>query len=301
MQARWDENSQGIHYGFSGLHVTTESVAKFGQLYLQKGLWQGKCLLSEKWINTATREHISSTLPGGDKAVDWEQGYGYQFWMCQHGAYRGDGAFGQFCVVMPEQDAVLAVTSAVQNMQDVLDLAWTHLLPALGTQPLEESSHERHALETQLANLTLAPVNAEVTSSIPKTVSGKTYYFETHQLDNRSELATPNFEEAIQSVTLHFHDDECQIVITDAKKEHHLNCGYQQWLGGETTFYGNSKVETSGAWTNPSTFTTKIIYIETPHCLTVSCHFDGDKLTLKRTWNISFGPLELPDLIGHTH
>ena len=51
---------------------------------------------------------------------DWAQGYGYQFWVSRHG-YRGDGAFGQFCVVMPEQEAVLAITSGVANMQRVLD------------------------------------------------------------------------------------------------------------------------------------------------------------------------------------
>ena len=52
-----------------------------------------------------------------DSVNDWAQGYGYQFWRCRHNVYRGDGAFGQFCIVMPDQDAVLAITSGVEIMQ----------------------------------------------------------------------------------------------------------------------------------------------------------------------------------------
>ena len=50
--------------------------------------------------------------------------------MARHG-YRGDGAYGQFCVVLPEQDAVIATTGGTENMQGILDAVWTHLLPAM--------------------------------------------------------------------------------------------------------------------------------------------------------------------------
>ena len=80
-----------------------EFVARFGQLYLQKGRWAGRVLVPESWVEDATRKHISNGDPAA--ASDWTQGYGYQFWRCRHGLYRGDGAFGQFCIVMPEQDA----------------------------------------------------------------------------------------------------------------------------------------------------------------------------------------------------
>lgn len=59
------------------------------------------------------------------------QGYGYQFWRCRYNNYRGDGAFGQFCIVMPEQDAVLAITSGTTNIHGILDLVWEYLLPAM--------------------------------------------------------------------------------------------------------------------------------------------------------------------------
>ena len=52
---------------------------------------------------------------GSNPKSDWDQGYGFQFWRCRHGAYRGDGAFGQFCIVLPEQDAVVAITAATRR------------------------------------------------------------------------------------------------------------------------------------------------------------------------------------------
>ena len=119
---------RGIHYGGSGMRVKVEDVAKFGLLYLQKGLWEGKQIIPEEWIEEATKKQISN---GDDPDSDWSQGYGFQFWRCKHGAYRGDGAFGQYCIVFPEEDAVVAITSGWMDMGDILDQVWTHLLPGI--------------------------------------------------------------------------------------------------------------------------------------------------------------------------
>lgn len=92
----WDKNFQGISLGGYGLRVRTEDIAKFGQLYLQKGLWNGKQLLPEEWVELATSKQVSN---GNNPNNDWNQGYGFQFWRCRHNAFRGDGAFSQFCTV----------------------------------------------------------------------------------------------------------------------------------------------------------------------------------------------------------
>ncbi len=100
----WEVSTQGINTGGWGLRLRTEDIAKFGQLYLQKGMWNGKRLLSEAWIADATRNEVHSKGGKGDASVnDWIQGYGYQFWRCRHDAYRGDGAFGQYCIVLPKR------------------------------------------------------------------------------------------------------------------------------------------------------------------------------------------------------
>src|SRR4051812_18791584 len=125
-QPVWATNFQGISLGGYGLRIRTEDIAKFGQLYLQKGSWHGKQLVPAAWVEAATSRQTSN---GSNPKSDWDQGYGYQFWRCRHGAYRGDGAFGQFCMVLPEQDAVIAITSGVKDMQAVMNLVWEKLLP----------------------------------------------------------------------------------------------------------------------------------------------------------------------------
>ncbi len=122
----WITDAEGRPLGFSGLHTTTEAIAKLGQLYLDRGRWEGKELLPESWVAEATRSHV---VPDRENP-DWSQGYGFQFWRSRHG-YRGDGAYGQFMVILPEPDAVVAVTSQSPDMQAVLDALWEHLLPAL--------------------------------------------------------------------------------------------------------------------------------------------------------------------------
>ena len=129
----WDASKQGVSLGGFGLNVRTEDIARFGQLYLQKGMWQGKQLLPAAWVETATSRMMSN---GSSPSSDWEQGYGYQFWRSRHGFYRGDGAHGQFCLVLPQYDAVVAITSGTRDMGSVMNLVWERLVPALKAGPL---------------------------------------------------------------------------------------------------------------------------------------------------------------------
>jgi CubicO group peptidase (beta-lactamase class C family) len=150
-QAAWRQHPPGRDIGFAGLHTTTEAVARLGQLYLQCGVWEGRQLLAPEWVAKATRAQVDNGDPRSGS--DWTQGYGFQFWMARHG-YRGDGAYGQFCVVLPEQDAVLALTAETEDMQAVLDAAWTHLLPAF-EGAAEDSAEADAALTRRLTGLRL--------------------------------------------------------------------------------------------------------------------------------------------------
>ena len=114
--------------GFSGVHTNLDAVARLGQLYLDDGVWDGRRLLPDGWVADASAVQIANPQR---EEPDWRQGYGFQLWMSRHG-YRGDGAFGQYMVVLPEHDAVVAMFSCVEDMQAVLDLMWEHLLPAMG-------------------------------------------------------------------------------------------------------------------------------------------------------------------------
>lgn len=154
-ETAWLRDRSGGELGFSGLHATTDAVARLGQLYLQRGVWEGERLLSEAWVAEATRAQISNTEVE-TSGIDWQQGYGFQFWMSRHG-YRGDGAFGQFCLVLPEHDAVIATTAATEQMQKLLNLVWEHLLPAFGPTPLPGREERDAALAARLARLALPP------------------------------------------------------------------------------------------------------------------------------------------------
>src|SRR3954471_1216480 len=146
----WDANFQGISLGGYGVRVRTEDIAKFGQLYLQKGRWNAKQLLPPEWITMATAKQTSN---GSNPKSDWNQGYGFQFWRCQHNAYRGDGAFGQYCLVMPDQDAVVAITSGIKDMQAVLSLMWDRLLPQMQSKSLKRDTAANRQLADKLAHL----------------------------------------------------------------------------------------------------------------------------------------------------
>jgi CubicO group peptidase (beta-lactamase class C family) len=156
-EVAWHRDHADLELGFSGLHATTDAVARLGQLYLQRGRWGDTQLVPEAWVEEATRSHVANE--GLGRPVDWSQGYGFQFWMSRHG-YRGDGAFGQFCVVLPEHDVVLAMTAATEAMQEVLDAAWQHLLPAFSDGALDgaDADDADGALAARLAALTLPGV-----------------------------------------------------------------------------------------------------------------------------------------------
>ena len=145
-----------VEMGFSGLHLRTESLAKAGQLVLDGGRWGDEQILDPAWVATATsvqtRNDTGDRAPGGDEPIDWRQGYGFQYWMGRHG-FRGDGAYGQFILVWPEEDAVVVTTAETVDMAGLLDLLTTHLVSAMSGSGAPEADAE---LAERLAGLALA-------------------------------------------------------------------------------------------------------------------------------------------------
>lgn len=157
---------EGIPCGGWGMNMTTRELARFGQLYLGRGKWEDEYVLSPYWADLATARHTWSGWQNvGVKALgegsDWEQGYGFQFWRCTHGAYRADGAYGQYTVVLPEQDTVVSIHAGVADMQKELQLIWD-LLPEMKAAPLPENPAAQARLKDRLAKLEIKPVFAGV-------------------------------------------------------------------------------------------------------------------------------------------
>ena len=184
----WETDPQGINTGGYGLRVKTEDIAKFGQLYLQKGKWNGKQILSSAWIDEATKTQINSNSSNPSRPKeedDWAQGYGYQFWRCRPGGYRADGAFGQFSMVMPDYDAVIAITGESFSMQKSMDLVWSFLLPAMdkAKRSLPADVKSQSALKQTLSGLRLDPIEKNATSPVAARISGKDFMLDTNDFN----------------------------------------------------------------------------------------------------------------------
>lgn len=281
--ATWDTCPRGVNTGGFGLSLKTEDIAKFGQLYLQRGLWEGRRILPENWVDEATAFHIDNAP---DDNLDWAQGYGYQFWRCQpQNAYRGDGAFGQFCVVLPDQDAVLAITSGASNMQCILSLAWEHLLPAFGAAPLPEDSDTQATLAQKLAGLAILPMQGQ---SLPlvESLTGK-YRFAANKMRYKSISFAPAA-------------DGTEITLRHTRGTERILCGHSRWLPGETTFLSETgrPVVACANWTAPDIYAVKLCFYERVTCATLTFRFTEEQMTFSCKVNVNFGPTEWPQLIG---
>jgi len=280
---KWEASPQGVSLGGFGLSVTTEDIARFGQLYLQRGEWNGRRLLPAEWVAAATARQASN---GSNPASDWEQGYGYQFWRCRHGLYRGDGAFGQFCIVMPEQDAVVAITSGTRDMQAVMNLVFDHLLAGMQASPLPADPAGRGRLEQKLAGLSLPAQAGRPAPGVARRVSGQRY-------------GLPKNDDGIEAVGLDV-SDRTTLVVRSGGRERRLACGGGEWRREGTLPVGGVEqpVATSGAWTADDTYTVKACLYDTPFCATVGLRFAGDELYFSQELNVAFGPTKRPHLVG---
>jgi CubicO group peptidase (beta-lactamase class C family) len=285
--AAWEQCPRGIDTGGFGLKVITEDVAKIGQLLLKQGEWNGERLISAEWIEEATNAQVSNGDPRpGD---DWVQGYGYQFWRCQHGAYRGDGAFGQFCVVMREQDAVLVITAGVPDLQPVLDRLWEHLLPALSDAiPSGSPAGAGTAdLAARLDDLVMPHPDGASASPIAADVSGTRFHFGENSA-------------RIEAAALSFEADRVVLTIWNNHGENRLDCGDGRWLLGRTMLLdgSNQAVAAAGAWQTEDSYAVRLCYYETPFAHTVVATFADDTMTLDVTQNVSFGRTQLVHSVG---
>lgn len=272
----WDKDPQGRSLGGSGLHITTEDIARFGQMYLQEGMWEGRRIVPETWVREATSIHSDTGKTQSNS--DWSVGYGYQFWRSRHNSYRGDGAFGQFCLVLPEQDAVVAITSGTRDLQGVLDKVWTHLLPSFGDEALREDGEARAALEARLASLSLPVVQGAATSSVASSFSGRTYLMDENPL-------------GIGRVRFEFGPERPSVTITDANGEHRVTAACGAWLPGKSGLRKGvaEPIAASYGWMDDRTFALRTCYTESEVGTVLKARFSDEGVTIEMQPNVSWG------------
>jgi CubicO group peptidase (beta-lactamase class C family) len=251
----WQTWPPGRQQGFSGLFARTEDIAKLGLLYLQGGRWDGRQLLPADWVAEATAKQVDNSER---ENPDWRQGYGFQFWMARHG-YRGDGAFGQFCVVLPEQDTVVAITAATWDMQAVLDALWEHLLPGLAG-PGDQSRQEE--LRARLAAMALpaCPAGSAPAGGASGPAGAGDAPFRV--VAGGGELAT-----TLASVAVAPRDQGWGVTLAETGNQVTFPAGTGRWAVSTPAdrHGGPVPVAASGGWTDDGRLRLEVIFLETPH------------------------------------
>jgi hypothetical protein len=277
--------------------MRTESIAKFGQLYLQKGKWNGKQILPEAWIAEATSKQIEN----GKNDSSWGFGYGYQFWLNPPGGFRADGAFGQFCMVQPELDAVIVITSESTDTKLAMQLVWDELIPQMTNTVLPENPAECKLLQTELKALKYDPPKMETVSPLASKISGREFKLDSNQFNAKS-------------VSFDFVDDKCIFTLKEeGKPDIRITNGINHWIRE-----GNLKplphslfslrridfdsiVAASATWQDEKTLQLTWRFIETVHGDSLTCIFDDDKITLKFLFSLARlqnKPDDRPDITG---
>ena len=295
--ATWTENFEGVNMGASHLRMRTENLAKFGQLFLQKGKWNGKQILPEAWIAEATSKQIEN----GKNDSSWGFGYGYQFWLNPPGGFRADGAFGQFTMVFPEQDAVVVITSESIDTKTTMQLVWDGLVPAMTNSIMPENKANSQQLRNELKALKYDSPKMETRSATATRISGKEFLLDQNQFNAKA-------------VTFRFIGDKCVFTLKEAgKPDIVITNGMNYWIRE-----GNKKpsphslfslrridfdsiVAASATWQDENTLLLTWRFIETVHGDSLTCIFDQDKLNIKFQFSLARlqgKPDDRPDISG---
>jgi hypothetical protein len=291
----WTENAEGINMGASHLRVKTEDLAKFGQFYLQKGNWNGKQLLKEDWVAAASRKQISS----GNDDSSWGYGYGYQFWLNPPGGFRADGAFGQYSMIFPKEDAVVVITSESFDKKITMQLVWD-FLPEMKDAPLSKNTAEQEKLQQELKSLAYYPPTLNTNSPLTKTLSGKEFVLDKNDF-------------SVKSVSFSFKGNKCVFTVKEeGKKDLPILCGINDWFMGTnkkpdaSSLFSklridfDSVVAASATWKDDKTLLLSWRTIETTHHDTLTCVFESDKVTISFLHSMAAGENRADDRIPVT-
>jgi len=261
---------RGIHAGGYGMYMMVSDIAKFGQLYLQEGVWEGRRILSGDWVRMATAKQTDN---GDDPDSDWAQGYGFQFWRCRHGAYRGDGAFGQYCIVIPHKRAVVAITAGAKEMHGILNAVWEELLPGMDDAPVGPDAAARRELEDRLQSLSYPAAESSQMGNLAKW-SGRVW----HVADNPA---------GIRTLTFGFEDGGDELAIGLPGGEQRLRIGRGEWAEGALRFPGfELPLVASGRWIGQDVYEIALRYLGQAFHERLTCHFADNRLKVTVTRNI---------------
>lgn len=303
---RWIYTVDGYECGAGGLFATVEDNLRLMKLYADGGVWNGERILAEDYIEKATTKQTDqhTALEKYDPVrIDNLSGYGYQIWMCQpKDSYRADGALGQFTIVLPEKDMIVAITESAHDYKEVqktLDSVWQMLDEIPGDKTLAEDKEASTKLANRLKSLALpSPVCAPLSDKIEK-VNGVEYKVDEGRLAFEYELQyiLSGIKPApgISEFSFNFEADECTFVYTQDGAKNQLEVAMDGTRRFNRVFeegVPTTQALASGAWVSEDTFELTVRFAETCFENKRSFTFKDNKVEIKAEDNYRFVPMQ---------
>lgn len=279
---QWEQNPDGIDIGGWGLWLTTEEIAAFAQLWLRSGVWNGRQLIPSDYVAMASRKQIeNATIPWGGPP-DWNQGYGFQFWMCRYNCFRGDGYAGQIALMMPEHDIALGITAGSNDIQAELDAAFTALMPAVRHRALAEDPAALASLRAAEASLAI-PLGAS--GGVTVAFSAERFKMDDNKLRLSDVSVSPDLSGNAVVVRLGYYNRTAE-----------FRAGFEKEVVTKTAFVYAEPLEVAAkaVWNSGKELVVTVLPLGTPSLFTLRFVFEGSKLTLRHSTPIWFhyGPLD---------
>ena len=295
---RWNCMPDGMEIGGGGLYATTEDNLRLLKLYADGGVWEGERILAEDYVKLATTLQNESATeekvnpPAKDNFV----GYGYQIWMCRpEGVYRADGAMGQFTIVVPDRDMIIAITENAMGAtggsgpQQTLDYMWEFLdeIPKGKGAPIEGDEAEIAALQKRLASLSLKKPLYAPYSPIAEKICGKTWAVTEGSLNfgdtSGAFMGGERIPDGISSFRFVFDGDLTRMIYEQEGESTAVTVAMNGGRADNVLGKGATiRALVSGAWVAKDTLRIAMRWIETCHERTYDFKFADGELTVEQ-------------------
>jgi CubicO group peptidase (beta-lactamase class C family) len=301
---KWLCLPDGLEAGGGGGFATTEDNARLMMLYLQKGIWNGKRVLSEELVELASSIQIdsSSNLEG---IPDCQLGYGFQVWMCRpEGVYRADGALGQYSLVFPDLNMIVSITECAKYpdvVQEVLDVVYDVLLPEVTSEPLPKDPIVYQNLLRRLKTLALPSPTYSPYSPLVEHIRGERFEVVEGDIPLFADYGwmTGNKIEKIRAFSLDIHSNTCVMELTIGNSTYQVDVGIDGngCINKLKTSNPISKVYMAGWWENKSCFNIEVRWLETCFVKNIKIEYFGSEASIT-TLNQSNGLVEEKPIVA---
>lgn len=301
---RWITMPDGMEVGGGGLFATTEDNLRLMKLYADGGVWEGERILAEDYVKLATSKQNDSATeravnpPAEDNFV----GYGFQIWMCRpKGVYRADGAMGQFTIVFPERDMLLAITENASGStggampQKALDTIWKWMdaLPGPETEILPEDPEASAHLARRMQMLALPAPRRSPESPLQEKINGSTYavtdgYFALADAGMARFMSGEDRPGGAKALSLTFAENACTLTcLVDGKPQSLTAAMDGTRLRNELPGMPSIAL-CSGCWEADNVFRLRLRMVETCNETSITFTFSGDQAQVETCSNHVF-------------